>query len=83
MEAVDKGNGGIFGDLWFDVLAQRCGSQYAEFLAFGLALSVGLNGSHQEIIPESGATYFSSRVLVAMILLTIYTAILSTPIKAR
>jgi len=83
VEAVDKRYSGIFCDLRFDVFAKRCRSQHAEILAFALALLVGFDGSDQKVISESRALYFSSRVRVAMILLAIYTAIISTAIKVK
>lgn len=78
METVDKRNSSIFGDFGFNMFAERCRSQHAEFLSLALALLVGFDGSYKEIVSEWRGLYFSSRVRVAMILLTINTAQLAS-----
>lgn len=51
MEAINERDSCVLCDLRFDVLSDGRGAKDTEVLTFLLALLVGLDGSHEQVVP--------------------------------
>ena len=63
MEAVNEADCGLFGDLGFDVLADRSGTKNAQVLPFVLAVSVCFYGGYEHVESLCDVVYFYYWVL--------------------